>query len=215
MSSVLLCNRATSGTLRFWRSHLTLCYFMVSLSLCVIVTGCGASPSAPRFGEHPVQYAHNGVRILAKGRLPSGTYFVIAALRYKFMGRTSSRLGLRYESPSEHGFVGAPGWSGGPSLESARGEARSLVMNISRSCSGAYRFALAYGLLRDPKDTVTAQEHGTGIVVKRVAVPVSFEVHGVLVYTLLGRGPTDVVTRTPSGRVVSNESYPQESASCR
>lgn len=102
MSSVLLCSRATSGTPRSWRLRLALGYFIVSLSLCVTVTGCGASRSAPRFGEHPVEYAHNGVRILAKGRLPSGTYFVIAALRYEFMGRTSSRLGLRCESPSEH-----------------------------------------------------------------------------------------------------------------
>jgi hypothetical protein len=215
MSSGLLCSRPTLGAPRSWRLRLTLCYFMVLLSLCVTVTGCGASRSAPRFGEHPVKYAHNGVRILAKGRLPSGTFFVIAALRYEFMGRTYSRLGLRYEPPSEHRFVGASGWSGGPSLESGRGEARSLVMNIARSCSGAYRSALAYGLLRDSKDTVTAREHRTAIVMKRVAVPANFEANGVLVYTLLGRGPTNVVTRTPSGRIVSDESYPQESTTCR
>jgi hypothetical protein len=212
--SIVPCNTATCQTLRSWCCRIAPRYLFVLLGLCAALAGCGTSRPSVRFGEHSVKYVPNGVRILARERLPAGAYFAIAALRYEFMGHTSSRLGLRYESQSERGFAGDPGWSGGPSLEPMRDESQPLTMNISRSCSDSYAPAPAYGVLRDPQDTVASQEHGVTTVFRRVAIPANFRTNGVLVYTLLGRGPADIVTRTPSGRIASNEPYAPDSAVC-
>jgi len=180
---------------------------------CVAVAGCGTShPRETAFRSYPIKYAGNGVRIMVRERLPGGRYVVIAALQYEFMSRHYSRLGLRFESPTRRRLVRAPGWGSVSSLEP--GEHAPAKIDVHQSCEDFHERVLADGVLRNPMGTVTAQGHGTAIVLKKVAIPANLRMDGVLVYALLGRGPTDIVARSPSGRVVSNESYPLRPTAC-
>ncbi len=175
----------------------------VLVGVATVVAGCGGTRRAPK--SYPVRYARNGVRVLAAGRLPEATY-EIAALRYAFRGRSYSRLGLRFASSNTQGVARGGGWSGGPSLE-PDGRHRVLQINVSRSCEGASEVVLAYGLLRDSHDAVTVRSQHGIIRLKRATIPARFAAGGILVYGVLGVGPVDVITRTPDGRVVSDERY--------
>lgn len=187
----------------------------IALMVCVAVAGCGTShPRESAFRSYPIKYAQNGVRIMVRERLPGGTYVVIAVLQYKFMDRKNSRLGLRFESPTKHRLVRAPGWSSVSSLEP--GERAPAKIDVHQSCEGFHERVLADGVLRNPMGTVTAEGRGTTmIVLKKVAIPASFHMDGVLVYALLKTGATtDIVTRSPSGRIVGNETYALKPTSC-
>jgi hypothetical protein len=197
------------GIKRFYR---TLAPILALPVVCIAIAGCGAGRPTSHFGEHPVRYIQNDVQILARERLPKGVYLVTAVLRYTFMGRTYSQIGLRYEAPTLSRLTSGR-WEGGPSLEPEHGERRTLAMNVSGGCVDSHETSrLAEGLLRVPRDTVTAQGRGGEISFRRVAIPAGLYPDGVFVYALLGPGPADVVTRTPTGRIVGKEAYPGTAA---
>jgi hypothetical protein len=175
----------------------------VAVTVAIALAGCGTTRRT--LGVHgPVKFARNGVRTIVRQRLPEGEYFAITALRYEFLGRSYARLGLRYESPSAHGLV-QPGYDGGPSLEP--GGRGVLDINISRSCNGRDETALAWGLLRNPEDTVTAKSKEGTLRFTKVMIPRSVYPHGAVVYAVLGPSSPDVVVRTPRGRIVSDMSW--------
>jgi hypothetical protein len=131
-----------------------------------------------------------------------GAYFSIVAKRYEYRGHTYSVLNDREERSGGHG-AGAGG--GGPEIE--RGQSIPLEMDVSHGCLGPYAYALAYGMLRDSKDSVTAQADGTTIRLKKVVIPTNFHPDGVVVYALLGRGRNNVVERSATERVVYDENW--------
>jgi hypothetical protein len=200
-------NHVMYRTSTFRRFYLTLRGGASVLVASLIIAGCGTSRTLIRGAS--VRYTPGGVRTLARESLPGGAYIAIAALRYEFMGRLYSRLGIRFESPGAHGLVSAPGWDGGPRLES--GTRSILVMNVSRSCNGRDATAVAYGLLRDPRDTVAAQQGGVSKVFRETEIPAIFHPGGVLVYALLASDVTHIIVRAPNGRIVSEMSPPRNS----
>jgi hypothetical protein len=179
------------------------CHFVATIGLCVAFAGCGASRSAPRFGEYGVKYVTNGIRTLARGRLPGGAFFVIDAVRYEFGGRTYSVLREHIGKIGQHRITGP----GSGSAKVGHGRNGVLELSISSGCAAGHQYALAYGMLRDPQDSVVAQGQGVSIALKKVTVPASFGPYGVMVYSLVSRGQVDVVTRAPSGKIVGDESY--------
>ncbi len=190
----------------------------IMLMVCAAVAGCGESnpreSSATYLGgrlikKYPIKYAPNGRQTLARERLPGG-YISLVGERYAYMGQAYLKLSAHMEELGKKGLVSAGG--GGTSIKP--GEYGASLMQVERGCFGRNEYTLVYGLLRDRSDTVTARGHRTSIVLKRVAIPADLHAGGILVYTVLGRGPIDVVTQTPSGRVVNNESYPLKSAIC-
>ena len=192
------------------RLHIALTYIVASLAASMTVAGCGAShPRGPVFRSYPVKYLPNGVRILARERLPDGSYLAIAALRYVFMGHVYTQIGFRPESPNES-QRGRTRWSTGLSLEPEPGKPQPIMeLHISSGCVGSHATTtLAEGLLNDPRDTVTAEGRHGSTAFKRVAIPASLYTNGAFVYALLAPGPVDVVTRTPTGQIVSRESHP-------
>lgn len=194
----------------------TFSYVASVLALSAAIAGCGAA----RSGKHgpgtyvggganaarisvttrPIKYAPSGLKTLVRQRIPGG-YFSIVAERYEYLGHTYSVLNDHEEKSKERG--GSAG--GGPDIE--RGQDISLEMGVSRGCLGPHAYALAYGMLRDPKDLVTAQADGTMIRFKRVVIPANFHPDGVLVYAALGQGQNNVVERTPNGEVAYHEHW--------
>jgi len=185
------------------------CLTVVSLTVVLMFVGCGGSgarepPSAKNRAE-----PDGGVQTLVRERVPGG-YVSIVGRRYTYLGRTHSELESR-EQPAGMRLRG--GSSGGVSIEP--GQHSPLEMLVSHGCVGVHVYALAYAMLRDAKNSVIAQVGGTTTRFKKVTIPESFDPDGVLVYALLAPGENDVITRTPSGRVVYNERWRgREALSC-
>jgi hypothetical protein len=193
-----------------------LCRMVSILAISVGVAGCGESrpgrDSYPvergkkRLIKYPIEYTPGGLRILVRERMPGG-YLVISAKRYMYRGHTYSVLQNQEEELARH-VLGMG--SNGPNI--GLGEHEALEMEISSGCVGSHVYALAYGMLRNPKDSVTAETHGTTIRFRKVVVPTNFHPDGVLVLAQLGQGPTNIVTRAPNGRVVRSEPYDEREA---
>lgn len=203
-------------------------YAVPCLIISAVLAGCGgaAHPSpeldvigpngvrtVERAGASAVKYAANGLQTLVRERVPGG-YFSIIAKRSEYRGKTSSTLEDRFEVPrrrsfemlNEHGLVTSSS-SAGMSLE-----ADSLNILVDHACAGAYSYALAYGILSDPKNSVIARGSGTPITFKKVRIPLSFQAEGVLVYGLLGPGQATVVMKAPDGHVLGSQRYPGQNA---
>ena len=180
----------------------------VALVIAAAIAGCGTSRvmepnGGPTSAGTSIQYAPNGVVVLARQPI-SGGYLSIRGVRYSYMGKTYFGLRENVETSSKHRIV-----SGGGSGTSIKpGEYGILTMRVDHGCVGTYGYALAYGLLRNPSDMVTASSRdGKLIRFKQVAVPLNLHAHGVLVYALLGSGQINILTRTANGQIVGNESY--------
>lgn len=168
--------------------------------------GCGtSSPRGRLLEQHPIKYAPNGVRTLVRERLHGG-YFSISGVRYEFVGQTYFGLREYLEEPSKHGLVRG----GGSGTSMKPGDYGVLTMGVERGCIGPNKYLLAFGLLHNPKDTVRAEGHGTPLTFKKVAIPQNLHADGTLIYAVLTRGRTDVVTTAPDGRILRNEPYGEE-----
>jgi hypothetical protein len=210
-------NGFLSEHIGWYRRKVTLCCAAAFLVM-PFVTSCGGSDSREHLsstevtrtysvkGRHDngyrVAYAPNGLQTLVRKQIPGGEFSIIAK-RYKYLGRSYSVLEDREERSGERG-MGASG--GGPDIEA--GQHGLLEMDVSRGCLDGHLYAVAYGMLRDPTDLVTERTRDTVSKLDKVIIPASFRPDGVLVYTVLGQGSIDIMTRTQSGRVVTNESYP-------
>ncbi len=168
----------------------------------------GSNGVRRRVATYPVKYRPNGLRVLVREPMPGG-YFAIVAKRYEYLGHTYSVMDDREESSGEHGS------GGGGGLDIEPDQRMPLEIAVFHVCLGSYAHAVAYGMLRDPKDAVTAQVHGTTTILKKLVIPANFRPDGLLVYALLRGGPVTITVRTHSGRIVSNESYALDSATCR
>jgi hypothetical protein len=185
-----------------------------------VLAGCGssgrrttdASSTAFRWGEYPVKFLPGGVRTLATQRMPWGQIAIIAE-RYTFQGRINEKLADREElSGRSHRHDG--GGSGGLSIE--RGRPVQLELGTEQGCTRSRPYAFAYGMLRAPKDTVTAEARGRTVRFSSATVPAIFHPDGVLVYALLRPGQNQVVVRAPSGQVVEHEDWSgQDPSLCR
>jgi hypothetical protein len=184
-------------------------------TLPIAVAGCAGSHSHGGARESQLE-VRKGLKSLIERRAPgkytpdgsttlvreaiAGGYVAITGRRYLNHGRIYLTLAGRIEPLNER--IAS---SGGLPLD--EGGSGALDMAVYRSCAGSHAYALAYGLLRQPKDAVTAQADAHMIAFKKVAIPASFGAEGVVVYALLGGGTTNIVTRTPSGQIVGNVSY--------
>jgi hypothetical protein len=187
---------------------------VASLGAVMTLTGCGGSDArehaAGPVKSGPITHAPGGLRTLVRERMPGG-YFSIIGRRYSYLGHTHSALESREQAA---GSRLRGGGSGDVSVEP--GQHSPLEMIVSQGCVGLHAYALAYAMLRDARNAVIAQAGGTTTRFKKVTIPASFHPDGVLVYALLPPGENDVVTRTPSGRVVYNERWHgREAVSCR
>jgi hypothetical protein len=182
------------------RSHLgaALCTFLV-------LAGCdGSGSSAHPSGAHAVTYAPNGVQRLVRGRLATGAKFSVSGERYSYLGQTYFGLKATVEEQSTASRVG----NGSSSTTSTKpGEHGVSVIRMQTGCTGSHAYALAFGFLRAPRDTVLAQGHEATTVLHHVPIPASLHAGGVLVYSLLPSTPSDVIVRAPNGKTVSDESY--------
>jgi hypothetical protein len=144
-----------------------------------------------------------GSHKLVSGHLPHGARFEISAFQTRFMGRIETNIQAAVLNP-EPFFIGvfASSFESGPEPR-ARGP---LKLETETGCSPR-RYALLYGLLKAPEDTVLARVHGRSKAFRVVPLPPSLHLHGVLAYIALPALPSEVIVRAPDGRTVFTKSY--------
>jgi hypothetical protein len=137
-------------------------------------------------------YFPGGIVQLAHGSLPQGPSFKIRAERYRELGHIHFKL--KFTASNEESLTG-PG--GGDFLEStgaAEAEGVSSVFSgrpiqssqtFERQTSSGclpQPYAIIYGLLRAPRDTVFARVSGTLVALNNIVIPARLHAGGVLAY---------------------------------
>ncbi|MHB1859184.1 MAG: hypothetical protein ACYCUM_03570 [Solirubrobacteraceae bacterium] len=148
--------------------------------------------------------------------MPDGGRFTILAKRRPVDAtKTEYQLFMYGEEPAkqstkprgrgEHEMVSGGGASGPWVGRNPVQAGMLLVLEELHKCSGTYPYALVFGMLRAPRDSVTARTRATTVRFKKVKLPASLHADGALVYALLPPGNTEVVTRAPGGQVRTTE----------
>jgi hypothetical protein len=195
-----------------WHRQMGALRLMVLLAIALMAVGCGGSPDPVRSQRMPSggrTIPPPGSQILVREQWRTGGgRFLIVAESDQSGDKSEFEMSTYGEAPGFRGMSPRGGLPGAPS-----GGAK-LVMRIERNCQGSSIHALAYGLLHDPRDTVTGLEDGALISFTKVAIPGHFDAGGVLVYAQVEGGPTDVVTRSPKGRIIGSQTYGLERFVC-
>jgi hypothetical protein len=198
---------------------------LLLIAPAIILAGCGTTMSRPARGDtrrnvmqgeqsttvdSPVGFRplerdggrHSQIDILAKGRLPGGATFVITAVHDK----AANELAYHADEPSWRGerrllrYVGGGGVTVGQ-----HGPVAVLELAVAGGCVAWHPYALAYGILGDARDSVTAHSDGRSVRFAKVALPAYFHFRGAAVYALLVAGRNWVVIQAPDGRAVHSE----------
>lgn len=172
----------------------------------------------PNVGRFQAPEEVKGISILAKGRLPGGGRFVIFAEPH--MDKTDKTVDYtamlahaeptRYERniPQAHirdGMIW--GKSGGVELEHQRGTV-AVSMVSAEGCTGLNPHTIIWGLVENPRVTVTAYKGNKTVQFTKVRLPVWLHASGELVYALLPFGRQDLVVAHEDNRTISRENWP-------
>lgn len=202
---------------------------LLAVAIPVSISACGTSaPSRhadrsvsgawPSVGSRPEPLYRAKGHVLAVGSLPNDGRFTILVVRnhvtheYQLVSYSEELKqlpGKRNEAVPGGGATGP--WIGNPPSQTGM----PLILQDSGSCGGGQSYALAYGLLHQRRDTVTASKGRRARVFKSAVIPARLHPDGALVYALLLPGRNDVKVRTPDGHVVSSQNEWGPKRSCR
>jgi hypothetical protein len=160
---------------------------VILLSSAMAIVGCAGGSTAHARLHYVMPVGRpalpSGAYLLAKAPWnKGGGRFLIVAESHRHRGKNEPEISTYEEDQGARGIFPSSGGLLGVSNEGA-----ALVMDVERSCKGSEEKALAYGVLRDRRDTVSAREPSRRIVFRKVAIPAHFHVRGVLVYAQVGR----------------------------
>jgi hypothetical protein len=173
-------------------------------------------PAVVECTKHPVKYFRDGIVTLVHESAPQIPAFTIRAERYRKLGTVHFELKLDISS-EETLFSESAGNSFESNFAASDGEqapilggGRLIVPNGSpafepSASSGCLPqpYAILYGVLKAPRDTVFARVAGKLVELPRVAIPAHLHAGGVLVYGALSPLPTELLIRGPSGKTIT------------
>ena len=145
-----------------------------------------------------------GNRTIARGSLPQGPSFSIVGERYSFMGKIHFDLRVEVTAEAEAGgLIGdASSIIVGSHLEPK--PTPPFILKTGTGCQ-PHEYAILYGVLKARTDTVLARSSGGLQQLRRVRIPASLHVHGVLAYIALPTMPSELLVRTPTAKTVFTE----------
>jgi hypothetical protein len=165
------------------------------------------------------KYFPHGIVRLAHGSVPQGSPFTIRAERYRELGRAHFELTLAAEGPEQAPFS----ISGGGHIEQKleEGDERTVFVGLeagqeeiepgtkkfqSHASSGCnpQPYAIVYGLLRAPNDTVLMRTAGGLVPLRKVAIPARMHAGGVLAYGAFSPLPTELLVRDTHGKTIAS-----------
>jgi hypothetical protein len=144
-----------------------------------------------------------GIRTIVSGSLPGGPSFSILGERYSFMREIQFNLRIEVEAEGELGGVssGSSSSSGG---DMTRQKPTPFGAQIKTGCQ-PHEYAVLYGVLTSPGDTVLARVSGTLVPLRHTDIPADLHVDGVLAYIALPAVPSEVLVRTSGGKTIFTE----------
>jgi hypothetical protein len=182
------------------------------LAVSAMVAGCGAS----RRGEPLRRLIGAKAELLASERVPDGYDAIFGDDRehqgqmYLSLSAISKRKGGRGLRAGRSGMV-VTGESSG--LVVGPHEHRPLVLAGAGECNQNHGEVLAYGIVNDVRDVVSAIDGNVAIVLKKAVIPANLHATGILVYAIVPPGSSYVVTFAPNGRVSMTQ--PFRAGGCR
>jgi hypothetical protein len=146
-------------------------------------------------------------RTIAHGALPQGPSFSIVGESHSRMGKI--HFDLSVEIASEEAGEAGRLIGGDTSTIVVGGRPRPkpsppLAMQLKTSCA-PHEYAILYGVLKAPTDTVLVQSSGGLQPLRQVRIPASLHAHGALAYIALPAVPSELLVRTPTGKTVFTE----------
>jgi hypothetical protein len=177
-------------------------------------------PAVVECAKNPIKHAPGGIVRLIHENVPGGPSFTIRAERFRDLG--VSYFELKAEVGEQRLFsTGAEiGGLFGTESESEPGPPRGLLgraIPIGGFGKGALfaphtsggcepqPYAIVYGLLKAPRDTVLARVSGKLVPLRKVAIPARLHAGGVLVYGAFSPLPSELVVRSPAGKIIASE----------
>src|SRR5207237_517072 len=82
-------------------------------------------------------------------------------------------------------------------------------VQIERGCQPS-EYAIVFGVLRDPTDTVLVRSGGRLLPLRHARIPSGLHVTGVLAFIALPGPPTELIVRTSLGRTVVTRHFDRE-----
>jgi hypothetical protein len=169
-------------------------------------------PTVVECTKNPVKYFPGGIVRLAHASLPQGPSFTIRGERYRELGTVHFELKLEVSS-EEMLFGGGSGDFGG-SVEQGVSpyEGRAFEPKTSSGCQPR-PYAIVYGLLKAPRDTVLARVSGTLVSLRKLPIPEHLHAGGVLAYGAFSPLPTELLIRSAHGRTIARQNLSQAAQS--
>jgi hypothetical protein len=177
-------------------------------------------PAVVECTKNPIKHARGGIVRLVHESLPQIPTFTIRAERFRKLGATYFELKAEV---SERRLFGAGGGNGslfGTESESepgpppgllgraiqvgGLGEDGTFAPHTSDGCEPA-PYAIVYGLLKAPRDTVLARVSGKLVPLRKVAIPARLHAGGVLAYDAFSPLPSELLVRSPTGKIIASE----------
>lgn len=142
--------------------------------------------------KHVLKFLNHGIRPLVHDSVSGGPPFTIVGEAFHFFGRIHFAL---------HVDITDQGGGG----ESPRGERPKLFSwALYRGCK-PQQYAIVYGLLKAPRDTVLARTSGVLRPLHKVAIPAHLHAGGLLVYAAATAVPSELIVRDPDGNTILTE----------
>jgi hypothetical protein len=151
-------------------------------------------PHTGKCARQAPKFLPGGNRTIAHGSLPQGPSFSIIGERYSLMGKIHFDLRVAVAAEAEAGGL----------IRGAGSIAVGGHLKLRMGCQ-PHEYAILYGVLKAPTDTVLARSSGSLQSLRWVRIPASLHVHGVLVYIALSAVPSELLVRTPTGKTVFSE----------
>lgn len=169
-------------------------------------------PAVMECTKHPVKHFPGGNVQLAHESPPDIPTFTIRGEHFRKLG--IEHFELKFEASNEERLFGGGEGSGGfgGSVAVPNGSGRTLEPMASSGCE-PQPYAIIYGLLKAPRDTVLARVSGKLVPLHKVAIPAREHAGGVLVYGAFSPLPTELIIRDASGETVNTRSLAQAARS--
>jgi hypothetical protein len=182
-------------------------------------------PAVLECTRNEVKYVPGGNVVLVRESPPQLPAFAIRAESYRKLGSPHFELDLEllgnelqvsgdrsFEDVVEQGFY-TPGAQTFTSLPSGQAftpqqGAQTFAAKASAGCE-PHPYAIVYGLLKAPHDTVLARVAGELVPLRTVAIPTRLHAGGVLVYGAFSPLPSELLIRDARGRTVASDDLSQ------
>jgi hypothetical protein len=154
--------------------------------------------------KHPRKYLHDGIIRLIHEAAPQIPAFTIRAVSYRELGVPHFELSLEIENESLFGESGASAIAQTVEEGFGRRGTRAFKPQASAGCQ-PQPYAIVYGLLKAPGDSVLALVSGKLVALRKLAIPAHLHAGGVLAYGTFSPLPTELVVRNASGATIGRE----------